>query len=135
MKRWLYGTTAVLLLLAGCTSATQRPNAELLGRQATADFYAGHIGRVWSRFGPEMKRVTVTEAELADFQQFVRSQFGTEAAVLEERVTGNAYVRIATFDRARFPGRLSWVFAPNGEIVGFSVRAEVPDAAAVLSLK
>jgi hypothetical protein len=123
-----FNPALVLILAIGCTNAGQSTSPLTLGRQATADFYEGRLGTLWQRFSPEMKAIAGTEKDLTEFQQYVRSQFGIETGVIDERVSrGDTYIRIANFDGTRFPVRLTWVFGPRGQVVGFAVRAEVPD--------
>lgn len=144
MKNSVKSCAALLLgclfgLHAGGVSAAPGANeagsaALADGRALTAQFLAGQVEPIWTRFGDQMRAAIGNAAGLQHFSDQVRGQLGTEDKVLRESVDFEGglaiYRRIGQWSGAPMPIAVTWAVAPGGRIEGFQVAPAPPEATA-----
>lgn len=125
MKRYLL---LVLLSFFLQATAAQALDARKTGAELTAAFYSQRTDRVWNSFGAQMRGLFKSPEALADFRDQVGAQLGAEQAVLEESVSPEpvmtVYKRRVRFEKSPIVFVVTWTFASNGEVVGFSILPE-----------
>ncbi len=112
---------------AETASASQQPlDPQALGRELTAQFYAGETAAIWSRMTEKMQSALGSEANLATFRRQVEAQLGTETAVLDETVSEappyQVYLRTASFSNFDKPVAVQWALDDAGNVAGFFVK-------------
>lgn len=117
---------AAAALVAQASPAAPTFDAKELGRQCTAQFFAGDLDSLWGRFSPQMKQAFKTREGLAAFQAQALTQLGPETEVIDEIVSPlmNMQVYLRTVKTKRWPApvELMWSFDDRGAVVGFYVK-------------
>lgn len=134
MKRLSVSMLASVLFLGAGLVAASEPDPLREGRQLTEAFYGERTDVIWKRFNEEMKEAIGGEEQLATFARQVRSQFGGETRVTDERVFDHqeyrVYRRTVLFQESgSLPFWVQWAFDDQGRVAGFFVR-QAQEAAA-----
>lgn len=139
MKNLMPGLAAILISglfvmsadAAGADENAARDAALAEGRALTAQFLAGDIDQLWSRFGGQLRSVIGSPAGLQGFSSQVREQLGAEEEVLQETVQRQGeitvYRRIGRWTLAPMPIAVTWAVGPDGRIEGFQVAPAPPE--------
>jgi murein DD-endopeptidase MepM/ murein hydrolase activator NlpD len=128
----MFHSPLVATVMAGTVLVAQQaaPSAPAfdtkeLGRQLTAQFFAGELDAVWSRFTPKMQEAMKSRAALEAFQAQVLKDMGTETEVIDEVVTPlmsyHVYMRTIRTQRWPQPVSITWSFDDKGQVAGFYV--------------
>lgn len=104
------------------------------GRELTEAFYKERTDVIWERFNDTMKEAIGSEEQLSNFARQVRSQFGGETRMTDERVFEQQgypiYRRTVLFEESgSLPFWVQWAFDDQGRVAGFFVR-QAQEAAA-----
>ena len=133
-------SAALALLMAILTAAPSTPAQEAadidvlaLGREHSAQFYAGESEALWEALGPDMRAAFGGQAAvLVTFRDQVAEQFGSESEIVSEAVEGapgaQAYVRTARFEKSEQLMQLIFSYDAEGRATGFLIRPEPTEA-------
>jgi hypothetical protein len=104
-----------------------------LGRTYTAWLEKGDHGRLWGRFGPEMRRAFGTPDSLRTYLDRTVAALGPERGSAQESLqtsdTVRVYTRVASFEKSARPMMLQWTLDRRGMITGFFLRPQPTDSA------
>jgi hypothetical protein len=120
-------TFAVVATL-GALPFAARGDAIADGQQVARAFLSGQTQAVWAQTTPEMQAALGSPEALDAVQTDLMKAFGTEQAVLSERVERRSgrevYIRISRWRDAPGPIEMTVAFDQGGQIAGFFVRPQ-----------
>lgn len=133
--KWISASmlASALFLGAGLVAASD-PDPLREGRELTEAFYEERTDVIWERFNEKMKEAIGGEEQLSNFARQIRSRFGSEARVTDERVFERqgfpVYRRTVLFEQTgSLPFWVQWAFDDQGRVAQFFVR-QAQEAAA-----
>lgn len=118
---------ATVLALAGLSVAAQADPFSV-GQRIAERFLQGDFDAIWSASTPEMQQAFGSTGNLAALHDDLLADFGTEDAILSERVDAQAghdvYTRVSLWTQAPAPLELVISFDGAERIAGFLIRPQ-----------
>jgi murein DD-endopeptidase MepM/ murein hydrolase activator NlpD len=125
-RRMIIAAPLVALVVAQASPAAPTFDTKELGRQCSAQFFAGDTDNLWMRFSPTMKQAFKTQDAFVAFQAKAMRDLGPETELVDEVVTPlmsyQVYLRTVRTKRWPSPVEIMWSFDDRGQVVGFYVK-------------
>lgn len=121
-------TFGVVTLPQVCSVAPTQADPMSAGRRMAETFLNGDVGRVWKAATPDMRLAFGLVSTLASFRDGLLANFGTEEAILSERIERLAghdvFTRLSRWTGSAVPLELVIVFDSTEHIAGFLIRPQ-----------